>query len=97
MANTLRICALACFLFSPLASAEGDEPATVPSFPTVSNVKGTDLREVITSVSQRTHKKFLIDPRVRATVDLVGIDTREVTYPLLLTICRGARSIGATS
>ena len=47
---------------------------------------GVDVRSIIASVSQRTHKKFLVDPRVTASVNLVGTAPREVTYPLLLTI-----------
>jgi general secretion pathway protein D len=48
--------------------------------------QGVDVRSIIASVSQKTHKKFLIDPRVLATVNLVGTNARDVTYPLLLTI-----------
>jgi len=48
--------------------------------------QGVDVRTIIASVSQRTHRTFLVDPRVAATVHLDGIPPREITYPLLLTI-----------
>jgi general secretion pathway protein D len=48
--------------------------------------QGVDVRTIIASVSQRTHKTFLVDPRVAATVHLDGTPSRDVTYPLLLTI-----------
>ena len=47
---------------------------------------GVDVRTIIASVSQRRHKTFLVDPRVAASVHLDGSTSRDVTYPLLLTI-----------
>jgi general secretion pathway protein D len=52
----------------------------------VTVTQGVDVRTIIASVSQKTHKTFLVDPRVAATVHLDGTSPRDVTYPLLLTI-----------
>lgn len=80
------ILALACVSLLPLAfGADGDDPKA-PTAPTAPGTAGVDLHSIIVSVSQRTHKKFLIDPRVVATVDLVGVEARDVSYPLLLSI-----------
>lgn len=38
--------------------------------------KEVDIRQVIAVVSQKTHKKFLIGPRVHVEVSLVGMDAR---------------------
>jgi general secretion pathway protein D len=66
-----------------LASEElGSAPASLSSPAS----RAVDLLAIISSVSQSTHKKFLIDPRVAASVTLIGVDPREVSYPLLLTI-----------
>jgi len=65
------------------AAEDASSPAiTSPAYVTPS----VDVRVIIDSVSHRLHKKFLIDPRVGASVSLVGVQTNEVTYPLLLTI-----------
>lgn len=86
MNTALKAYALVCILVSPLALAESGDSGADPDSSTPRKVLGTDLHSIISSVSQKTHKTFLIDPRVRANVDLVGTDARDVTYPLLMTI-----------
>lgn len=44
------------------------------------------LSNLITTVAQKTGKKFVLDPRVRTDVTLVGEDPSSVTYDQLLTI-----------
>ncbi len=86
MTSLVAACALMSIVFSPLALAEDAESA-VHSDVSVAPIAGElDIRGIIASFSSRTHKRFLIDPRVRASVALVGLDARDVTYPLLLTI-----------
>lgn len=57
---------------SPTDSAE--PPGTIP------------IASLIATVAQKTGKKFVLDPRVRASVALVGEDPSSVTYDQLLTI-----------
>jgi general secretion pathway protein D len=45
-----------------------------------------ELADVIRGFSKRTGKKFIVDPRVRATGGLVGIDANKITYEELLTL-----------
>jgi general secretion pathway protein D len=71
------------FLSVAVAAEDAGDALTATS---VIPAQGVDVRTLIASVSQRTHKKFLIDPRVAATVQLDGEAPRDVTYPLLLTI-----------
>jgi general secretion pathway protein D len=47
---------------------------------------GTPLVQLIESVSKKTGKNFVLDPRVAGNAVLVGIDPAKVTYPELLTI-----------
>jgi general secretion pathway protein D len=47
---------------------------------------GTPLVQLIESVSKKTGKNFILDPRVAGNAVLVGIDPSKVTYPELLTI-----------
>ena len=75
-------------VFISVASISNAEEALESSAASVAPVasRGVDIFTVISSVSQRTHRKFLIGPDVHASVDLVGIEPREVSYALLLTI-----------
>jgi general secretion pathway protein D len=85
MKAVLFACVLAMAGFMPAALAADDTgESALASSATVT--QGVDVRAIIASVSQRTHKTFLVDPRVAATVHLDGILARDVTYPLLLTI-----------
>jgi general secretion pathway protein D len=77
--------ALTLMIFIPAAFAAAD-PGDSSVASSVPAAQGVDVRSIIASVSQRTHMKFLIDPRVAARVNLVGTSSQDVTYPLLLTI-----------
>jgi general secretion pathway protein D len=85
MKAVLFACVLAMVNVIPAALAADDtSDSALASSATVT--QGVDVRALIASVSQRTHKTFLVDPRVAATVHLDGTPARDVTYPLLLTI-----------
>lgn len=56
------------------APAGGAHPGTVP------------LSGLIATVAQKTGKQFVLDPRVRASVTLIGENPSSVTYDQLLTI-----------
>src|SRR5580698_5352028 len=71
------------FLTPALAADDASDSAPATS---ASVTQGVDVRAIIAAVSQKTHKTFLVDPRVAATVHLDGTSSRDVTYPLLLTI-----------
>jgi general secretion pathway protein D len=47
---------------------------------------GIDMSELLAKFSKRTGKSIIIDPRVRATVPLAGIDPAQITYDQLLAI-----------
>ena len=44
------------------------------------------LERVIAAVAKRTGKKFIVDPRVRAQVTVVGQEATSIDYPTLLSI-----------
>jgi general secretion pathway protein D len=46
----------------------------------------TPITQLIASVAQKTGKKFIVDPRVRADVTVIGQNTSSISYPELLTI-----------
>jgi type II secretory pathway component GspD/PulD (secretin) len=43
-------------------------------------------------VCQRTHKKFVVDPRVVATVNLDGVTAREVTIVTTIVVVKNMRA-----
>lgn len=45
-----------------------------------------DIEQIIAGTAKKTGKKFLIDPRVRAQVTLVGLDPSSLDYPTLLSV-----------
>ncbi len=53
---------------------------------TTDQTAGVPIAKLIDSVARKTGKKFVLDPRVRALVQLVGQDINRVSYPDLLTI-----------
>jgi general secretion pathway protein D len=86
MTAFFRAIALMCAIVSPLALAEGVEQDSRSDVSVASNKGELDLYDIVASLSSRTHKRFIFDPRVRAIVTLVGLDARDVDYPLLLRI-----------
>lgn len=47
---------------------------------------GVYLENLIAQVAKKTSKKFIVDPRVRAEISLIGENISNVDYPTLLTI-----------
>jgi general secretion pathway protein D len=86
MTALLRTCAFLSIAVVFAALAEEVEPAASSDVAIAPTADGRDIHEIIASVSSRTRKRFIVDPRVRAHVTLVGLVARDVDYPLLLTI-----------
>jgi type II secretory pathway component GspD/PulD (secretin) len=47
---------------------------------------GVPIERLLASVAKKTGKKFVLDPRVHASVVLVGQDPADLSYPELLTV-----------
>ena len=45
-----------------------------------------NIEQLIAGTAKKTGKKFLVDPRVRAQVMLVGLDPNNLDYPTLLSV-----------
>ncbi len=61
-------------------------PTESASQPSADQTTGIPITKLIEIVARKTGKKFVLDPRVRAQVQLVGEDINRVSYPDLLTI-----------
>jgi general secretion pathway protein D len=47
---------------------------------------GVPIERLIATVAKKSGKKFVVDPRVRANVVLVGEEAADITYPQFLTV-----------
>lgn len=61
---------------SPCAGAQSESSAT----------SGVSVEKLVAAVAKRTGKKFIIDPRVRAEVTVIGQEATSVDYATLLLI-----------
>src|SRR5271154_6700756 len=82
---------IACFaLGSPVASLGEVPPGQGTDSIGESNIDpqlpGVSIANVIDIVARKTGKKFVVDPRVHAQVQIVGEELNRITYPELLTI-----------
>jgi len=79
------VCAASIALVVSLAATM---PASAQSESKVSSVEsgGIPLRTLIETVSKRSSKTFIIDPRVTGNASLVGLDASRITYSGLLNI-----------
>jgi general secretion pathway protein D len=75
-----------CLIGSVPALAADEDSAESTVVQTAPQPNGTDLRALVLEVGGRLHKTVLLDPRVRGSVDLGNLRSRDVTYPTLLTI-----------
>jgi general secretion pathway protein D len=78
--QTIHLGAIAALalIASPCAGAQSESAAT----------GAVSVEKMVAAVAKRTGKKFLIDPRVRADVTVIGQDPTSVDYATLLLILR---------
>lgn len=81
MKSFLRICILV-LVVSPAMAADLD----ADSSQSARRSPGVDLHNVIAAVGQKTHRRFLLDPRVAGNVELIGLEPRDLTYANLMSI-----------
>src|SRR5262245_31184561 len=77
--------ALALVLALP-AMAFAAEGSSVPSSSQGYKFQSIEIGELIAKVAKRTGKQFIVDPRVRAEIPLIGLDVNSVDYARLLAI-----------
>ena len=84
--KTYRSWALAALVLPVLAPAA--EPTTAPcaTASPASSYASIEISELIAKVAKRTGKQFILDPRVRADIPLVGLDVNAIDYARLLAI-----------
>jgi general secretion pathway protein D len=70
----------ALLISSDVARSQASEPSTPE------NESGTPIHELIAIVAKKTGKQFLVDPRVRARVTVIGQDVGRFDYANLLAV-----------
>lgn len=80
----IAIGVMAIFALPVAATAQDSAPRESKS----ARDNGIDIGELLDRYAKRTGRKFIIDPRVRASVDLAGIDAGQLTQEQLLAILR---------
>jgi general secretion pathway protein D len=81
---TLAVCALTGSIAAGAQSSavEGESKATAVPRPE----NAVPIERVIEAVGKKTGKKFVVDPRVHAYVQLVGQEPSQVSYPEFLSV-----------
>jgi len=69
-----------------LVSAADQSAASRVASSSEPDYQSIDISELIERVAKRTGKQFIMDPRVRAGIPLVGLDVAQIDYPRLLAI-----------
>jgi len=92
MKPTIVIGVLAVLALPLAATAQDSAPRESQS----SRGGGIDLGELLDRYARRTGRKFIVDPRVRASVDLAGIDAGQLTQEQLLAILRVHQFVAVT-
>jgi beta-lactamase regulating signal transducer with metallopeptidase domain len=59
---------------------------STPSSTREERVNGMDVRELIALAADKFHKRFVVDPRVRASVELIGFAPDSMTYHAFLEV-----------
>src|SRR5262245_55845983 len=77
--------ALALVLALPAIAVAADEPPAASSSQGY-RFQSIEIGELIARVAKRTGKQFIVDPRVRAEIPLIGLDVNSVDYARLLAI-----------
>ncbi len=84
--NSVRIACVVVVLSGLWGGAAYAQSSTSESSSTEHVDNGVSLERVIAAVAKKTGKKFLIDPRVHANVELVGQEISNISYSDLLMI-----------
>jgi general secretion pathway protein D len=81
--TTAALAALAALLIlSDVARSQASEPASAE------DQRGVPIEELIAIVAKKTGKQFMVDPRVRARVTIIGQEPGKLDYADLLAVLR---------
>lgn len=79
--RTRMILSHACAVLALLSAAHAQAQTSAPP-----GHEAVNIERIIAGTARKTGKKFLVDPRVRAEVTLVGLDPDNLDYPTFLDV-----------
>ena len=87
MASRIRLFTFVCvfLLAQPLLASEDSQPELSSESP---GQRRVELQPYLDAVARQTQKKFLLEARVSRYLSFGGIEPKDVTYPILLSILR---------
>ncbi len=85
---SIRACALVLLAALPLAATAEESKTSTERASKRGSVPSMELDALVARVAKRTGKQFIIDPRVRAEVPMIGFDADSVGVEPLLAILR---------
>ena len=88
MKTRISCCLLLCLSWAVSAAEPAPPEATEYRIPRSSVVPQIEITELIMQVAKRTGRQFIVDPRVRGEVPLLGLDPARIDYPQLTAILR---------
>jgi type II secretory pathway component GspD/PulD (secretin) len=96
--SMMPVCVATCLLafVGPVSSqtSQSDKVVSHPAEGTsaesdsAANSTGIPIDQIIAAVAKKSGKKYLLDPRVRAHVTIIGQDVSKITHAQLLTILK---------
>jgi general secretion pathway protein D len=86
MKSISAACVVAGLAAALLGAASSAADSTSAETASESSDAGIPIERIIATVAHKTGKKYLIDPRVHARVQIIGQDPSNITYSDLLTI-----------
>jgi general secretion pathway protein D len=90
----MKLLVIGCLVFTleiPATALGETPPVEAPSAAEVgtdTQMTGVSIAKVIDIVARKTGKKYVLDPRVHAQVQIIGEDLNRITFPELLTILK---------
>jgi general secretion pathway protein D len=80
----------ASFLLLCAVTALADDPEIKQSsgVSSVGSERAADIRALLREIGARTHRQFVVDPRVPQLMDLGALDSKNISYPEVLAIFR---------
>jgi type II secretory pathway component GspD/PulD (secretin) len=86
MKSIIAACATASLAAALPGGVSSAADSTSSEAASESSDAGIPIERIIATVAHKTGKKYLIDPRVRARVQIIGQDPSNITYTDLLSI-----------
>src|SRR6185312_10120704 len=80
MSPMRKVCVVAMFAVTEAAHGQSSTATTESASATPAVENGIPVTRLVSQVGHRTHKKFIVDPRIRADIALGDLSLSDLTY-----------------